>query len=176
MRPYIKFTSRNIQKSDEFYLAFLIGEDWFAANFPKIVGFSRDFQFVRQAGKEPYIIGFVNVNDENIPVIDLKKKIGITSGTLMNTEKLIIFEIEICSTALKFAIFYDTIGDAFEISTKKILPPPNLGKHFESGNVKGVHLYDDKCIMILNFDKSFTIDDLIDIKVSCPKNLQKENA
>ncbi len=169
MRPYIKFTSRNIKKSGDFYLAIHLGGEWFAANFPKIAGFSKDFQFERYTGNVPYILGFANVNSEIIPVIDLKNKIGMNKTSFKNSGKIIIFETEVYFNTLKFAIFYDTIGDAFEISAKHILPTPNIGNHFVSGNVKGMYIFEEKCIMLLNLDKAITIDDLIDIKVSVNK-------
>lgn len=165
MRPFIKFTSRNIQKSNEYYLSFNIGDDCFAANFPKVAGFSKDFEFSHNPGWVPCLIGKAKINDEIIPVIDLKAKLGIETDASVNTGKLVIIETEVLDNVIKIGIFYNLIGDAFEISSKKMMPVPNIGNQYKDGYVKGIHIQDDKCIMVLDFDKLFDIDDLIDIKL-----------
>jgi purine-binding chemotaxis protein CheW len=171
MRPFIQFSSRFIQKSNEFYLAFHIDEDWFAANFPRIAGFSKDYEFEPLHDKDSFVIGLAYLNNECLPVIDLKKKIGMNCDSTRNTGRLIVIETEIFESALKFAIFYDAIGDAFEIPSKRILPVPNIGKYFLSGDIKGLHIYENQCLMMLDFNNIFSIDDLIDLKIaSCQKS------
>jgi purine-binding chemotaxis protein CheW len=173
MRPFIQFSSRNIQKSNEYYLAFQIGDDCFAANFPKIAGFSKEYQFLPYKGNLPFIAGLATVNNENIPVIDLKNKIGMSSNLCINNGKIIVIETEVHFNTLKFAFLYDTLGDAFELSPKKILPVPNIGKQFTSGSIKGAHVIENQCIMLIDLDKVFSIDDLIDIKVTYPEKVKK---
>ncbi len=166
MRPFIQFSSRFIQKCDEFYLAFHIDEDWFAANFPRIAGFSKDYKFEQCHNTKSFVIGNVYVNNEILPVIDLKKKIGMNSDFIRDTGKIIVIETKIYENVLKFAIFYETIGDAFEIPSKNILPTPNIGKYFTSGDIKGLYIHESQCIMLLDFQNIFSLDDLIDIKIS----------
>jgi chemotaxis signal transduction protein len=171
MRPFIQFSSRFIQKSNEFYLAFHIDEDWFAANFPRIAGFSKDYEFEHLQNKDSFVIGLAFLNNECLPVIDIKKKIGMNYDSTRNTGRIIIIETEVFGSILKFAVFYDAIGDAFEIPSKSILPVPNIGKYFTSGDIKGLRIYEDQCILVLDFMNIFSMDDLIDIKVaSCPKS------
>lgn len=170
MRPFIQFSSRNIQKSQEYYLAFHVDNDIFAANFPKIAGFSKEYTFVPHNGNVSFISGTACVNNEPIVVIDLKRKIGMASGQENHSGKLIIVETELYDTKLKFAISYDLLGDAFEISEKRMMPTPNIGKHFDFGYVKGVHVMDRNCILILDVEKLLNIDDLIDIMLEYKKN------
>jgi purine-binding chemotaxis protein CheW len=169
MKPFIQFSSRNILKSKEYYLAFNIDEDCFAANFPKIAGFSKEFSFEPYSGNVNFIEGVAIINNEQIPVIDLKKKLGLNDTKHKNSNKLVVAETEVFGVTLKFAMFYDLLGDAFEIPERKMLPVPNIGNHFESGKVKGVHIHENNTIYILNLDYIFDIDDLIDIKVALIK-------
>ena len=171
MRPFIQFSSRNIQKSNEYYLAFNIEDDCFAANFPKIAGFSKEFTFQKYNGNVSFIEGLATINNEEIPVINLKRKLGIVCQSPLNVNKLVIAETEVFGTMLKFAVYYDVLGDAFEIPERKMLPVPINGKQFESSGVKGVHMYENSTIYILNLDTIFNIDDLIDIKVAFSKNV-----
>jgi purine-binding chemotaxis protein CheW len=173
MRPFIQFSSRYIQKCDEFYLAFNIGEDWFAANFPKIAGFSKDFEFKRHKNKVQYISGVACLNGECLPVIDLKRKMGMAKENFKKTHKIVVIETELYNNVLKFAILYDSIGDAFEISQKNFVPSPNMGEQYDSKNIYGLYIHQDDCVFLLDFDSMFSIDDLIDIKLACAK-MQKE--
>lgn len=174
MRPFIQFSSRNIQKSNEYYLAFQIGEDFFAANFPKIAGFSKEYEFSPYKGNVPFISGLAKINNENIPVIDLKNKIGMNESSCINNGKIIVIETEVHFNTLKFGFLYDTLGDAFELSPKKILPVPNIGKQYTSGSIKGAYILENQCIMLIDLEKVFSIDDLIDIKVSYPDKIKEQ--
>ena len=174
MRPFIQFSSRNIQKSNEYYLAFNFDDDCFAANFPRIAGFSKEYAFEPYIGNVSFLVGFANINDEVIPVIDLKRKIGMSKSTCQNTGKLVIVEMELFENKLKFAIMYNNLGDAFEIPEKKMMPVPNIGSQFEQGFVKGVHVHENTTIMILDFENLFNIDDLIDIKVNCNRAIAEK--
>jgi purine-binding chemotaxis protein CheW len=173
MRPFIQFTSRNILKSNEYFLAFSVDSDWFAVNFPKIAGFSKEFQFERYSGNVRFIGGIAHVNGEYIPVIDVKNKIGMSCEPFRNTGKLVVIETEIFCNNLKFGIMYDSLGDAFETSSKKALSTPEFSNYIESGNLEGVQILDNHCVMLLSIDNLFTIDDLIDIKIAFPSSVQK---
>ena len=172
MRPFIQFRSRYIEKCHEFYLAFHINDDWFAANFPSISGFSKDYKFKEVQENNSFITGIACVNNEYLPVINLKKKIGMNCKVAKDLGRLIVIETEICGILLKFAIFYESIGDAFEIPKKRVLPVPNIGKYFTSGYVKGLHVYENQCIYLLDFNTIFSLDDLIDIKVAVQKKTE----
>lgn len=174
MRPFIQFSSRNIQKSNEYYLAFNFDDDCFAANFPRIAGFSKEYSFESYSGNVSFLVGFAHINDELIPVIDVKRKIGMSTSTSLNTGKLVIVETELYDNKLKFAIMYNNLGDAFEIPEKKMMPVPNIGSQYEQGYVKGVHVHENTTIMILDFDTLFNIDDLIDIKINYSKVLAEK--
>jgi purine-binding chemotaxis protein CheW len=173
MRPFIQFSSRNIQKSAEYYLAFSVDDDKFAANFPKIAGFSKEFELLTIENSADFIAGVAKVNSEFIPIVDLKRKIGMNKPIVHNSGKLIIVETVLFDIHLKFAISYDQLGDAFEIPEKKMMPVPNIGIHFESGYVKGVHVHENECILILDVENLFTIDDLIDLKVTQNRFIKK---
>jgi len=167
MKPFIQFSSRNIQKSTEYYLAFNIDEECFAANFPKIVGFSKEFSFEPYTGNVSFISGQATINNEQMPVINLKQKLGIPKNGVKNNGKLVIIETEVFGSLLRFGVFYDILGDAFEIPEKKMMPVnTNL---FNYENVKGIHLHEGKSIVIVNIENIFSIDDLIDIKVAFTK-------
>jgi chemotaxis signal transduction protein len=166
MRPFIQFSSRNIQKSAAYFLSFHIDNDYFAANFPKIAGFSKEFSFEPYNGKITYIDGLAKINNEEIPVINLKSKLGMSNMDLSKKGKLVVFEMEIFNTILKFGIFYDMLGDALEIPVSKMMQVPNVGDYFEKGNIKGIFIHENQTLFILDFDTIFTIDDLIDIKVA----------
>ena len=164
MKPFIQFSSRNIQKSAEYYLAFNIDQDCFAANFPTIVGFSKKFNYEPYFGNVSFISGQATINNEEIPVINLKKKLGVPSNKPNNNSKLVIIETEVFGTQLKFGVFYDILGDAFEIPEKKMLPVNNA--LFNYSNVKGMHLHEGVKIIIVDIENIFSMDDLIDIKVA----------
>jgi chemotaxis signal transduction protein len=167
MRPFIQFSSRFIQKSNEYYLAFKIKDEHFAANFPKIVGFSKSFSCFETANVHPVITHFAKIGERFLPIFDLNKKMGfgnITEDKAM-PQRIVIFETELFDNKIEFAIAYDELGEAFEIGQDKIETVQNDGSAYENVYVKGVHVHNKECMLIINIDKLIDIDDLIDIKV-----------
>lgn len=166
MRTFIQFTSRNMAKSSNYYLAFELKGNLFAANFPRIYGFTREYTYLSLTNFSENVPGIALVHTEYIPVFDLSKKIGYSEKTYTGTEKLMILEAEVYDTKLRFAIPYDQLGDAFELSAKKMMPAPSVGSIFEKGYIKGMYMHQEDVIYIINFEKLIDIDDLIDIKIA----------
>ncbi len=164
MKPYIQFSSRFIKKSNDYYLSFSIDDNKFAANFPIIIGFSREYQYLPVNMPSSIVLGIALVNNEFVPIIDLKRKLGFNNSNTKQSnsfKKIIIIETTIYETNIKFGIPYDNLGDAFEIEEKKLSQFT-----YESSYIKGVHVHNNDCILVINFDKLINIDDLIDIKIS----------
>lgn len=175
MRPYIQFSSRNIQKCNDYYLAFHIENDWFAANFPKIAGFSKDFHFEPYKGKVPFISGIALINNEYIPVIDLKMKLGMKNCLTQFTGRIVIIETEIYCNKLKFGIVYESLGDAIEISSKTILSKSHNENQILPYSIKNFYNHEDLSIMIIDIENIISVDDLIDIKTAFPFHRNYKN-
>ncbi|HOT15129.1 MAG TPA: chemotaxis protein CheW [Bacteroidales bacterium] len=167
MRPFIQFSSRFIQKSNEYYLAFKIKDESFAANFPKIVGFSKSFTCFETASAHTLITHFAKIGERYLPILNLSKKLGFEASTelAVTPSRIVIFETELYDNKIEFAIAYDELGEAFEIGQDKIETVQNDGSAYENIYVKGVHVHNKECMLIINIDKLIDIDDLIDIKV-----------
>lgn len=172
MRPFIQFSSRNIQKSQNYYLSFQFKDLFFAVNFPEIIGFSRTYSFKPLHNFSNFILGIVEVHSELIPLINLSKKFGFNEGTYTEGERLMILEVNVFDNHVKFAIPYQQLGNALELSNKKMSPPPALGLLFEAGYVKGIYTQGNESIFVLDVKKLISIDDLIDLKIA-PKKLTK---
>ena len=70
-------------------------------------------------------------------------------------------------------MFYNILGDAFEISENKITLTQNIDKYLQSGCIKGVHNHENNTIMILDFERILSVDDLIDIMVTYGNRIKK---
>lgn len=165
MKSFIQFTSKNLNKSNFYYLSFHLNESLFAANFPKIYGFAIEYNYYPINNKWSDICGVAEVNQQLIPVLNLTKKLGYTES-FNNNSKLMILEQKAFDTTFKFAIPYKKIGEAFEIKEEKIVFQTNEAQIFKSGYIKGIHHHNEEYIFIIDFEKLLSLDDLIDIKVS----------
>jgi len=167
MRPFIQFSSRFIQKSNEYYLAFKIKDEFYAANFPKIVGFSKSFTCFKTATTHPTITHFAKIGERYLPIMNLCKKLGLEKNEEepIIPNRIVIFETELFDNKVEFAIAYDELGEAFEIGSDKIKTVQNDGSAYENIYVKGVHVHNKECMLIIHIDKLIDIDDLIDIKI-----------
>ncbi|MGC8804268.1 MAG: chemotaxis protein CheW [Bacteroidales bacterium] len=166
MRTFIQFTSRNIAKSSNYYLAFEHKGNMFAANFPRIYGFTREYTYLPLPDFSANVPGVALVHTDYVPVFDLSTKLGHFETTYTGVEKLMILEADICGAKVRFAVPYDQLGDAFELSGKKMIPAPSIGAIFEKGYIQDMYMSENEVIYIINFEKLIDIDDLIDLKIA----------
>lgn len=128
MRTFIQFTSRNIAKSANYYLSFEIKGNMFAANFPGIYGFTREYTYLPLSGLAKHIPGVALVHINYIPIFDMSIKIGYPDAMYSGTEKLMILETKVYDTKVRFAIPYDQLGDALNFRQKNFYPHPILAQ------------------------------------------------
>lgn len=142
------------------YLTFKLDEEVFALDIGKVREVL-DFTVISKVPRSPdFMLGVINLRGRVAPVLDMRLKFGMSrTETTVNT-CIIIMEIEIDGEATILGALADSVQEVLELAPDRIVPPPRLGTRLNTRFLKGMGKRDNEFIIILDFDKVFSLDEL----------------
>ncbi len=144
------------------YLTFLIGKEYFAVNVNKVLEVLQH-QNITLIPKTPeHILGIINFRGEILPVIDTKLKFNIKEDDV-ESQIIIVFEIENNETKSIIAATADSVKDVIEIAHSEIKPVPEMGIRYNSNFLSGAIRREENFILLLDIEKIFSTKDLAEV-------------
>lgn len=151
------------------YLSFKLGEEIFAANVGKVLNILEMVKITKVPKCPEYMKGVINLRGTVLPVIDTRIKFGMEPTEFSNNTCILVLDIEMNSESLHVGALVDAVQEVLEIEPPQILPPPNIGSKYRSEFIDGMYkLNNEQFIMLLDMDKVFSSDDLLEIKDLTP--------
>ena len=147
------------------YLSFKLGEEIFAANVSKVINILEMLRITKVPKAPDYMKGVVNLRGKVLPVIDTRIKFGMSETEVTNNTCILVLDIQIEGERIYLGSLVDSVQEVLELEQEDILPPPNIGTNFKSEFILGMTKNEENFIMLLDMDKIFSYDDLIDLKV-----------
>ena len=95
------------------------------------------------------LLGIINLRGVMLPVIDLRKRLGIQEQPLSKKARIIVVEYE--HEDVGFLV--DEVTQVLKVRDLEIEIPSNTNQYNESKLIKGITKIDERVILILEFDK-----------------------
>ena len=153
------------------YLSFKLGEEVFAINVSKVLNILEMKPITRVPKSPEYLKGVINLRGTVLPVVDLRIKLGLPENNITVDTNIIVLNIEKEGETIMLGILIDAVREVLEFKTEEISPSPAIGTKYNSGFIKGLWRVDENFIMILDIDKVFSVEDIIDFQ----EHLSAEN-
>ncbi len=145
---YRKYSVKDTRELKEF-LCFKLGEEEYAID----VGFVKEIIKNRPLTEVPktldFILGIISIRGEVMPIFDIKKLLDIPALIDSINSKIVI--IECCNE--KISLIVDAITQIAKISTNDIIPTPMNLSGAKQEFIKGVALFNDRMIRMLDLEK-----------------------
>ena len=154
------------------YLTFRLGEEKFAANIEKASSIIEVLPITRVPRSPEYMKGVINVRGTVMPVIDARLKFDMPPIEYTKSTVIITFNVQIEGEEAAVGALVDEPGTILELTDDEISPPPSIGAKYKSELIKGTIKIDDEFIMLIDIDKVFTLDELVEIKGTTPMNAE----
>jgi len=149
------------------YLSFKLGEETFAANVSKVLNILEMTKITKVPKAPEYMKGVINLRGTVLPLIDTRVKFGMTASEFSANTCILVLDIQIENESLHIGGLVDSVQEVLEIETHQILPPPNIGSKYHSEFITGMYkVLDEQFIMILDMDKVFSVDELIEVQLT----------
>lgn len=146
------------------YLSFKMSEEVFAINVSKVMNILEMQHITRVPKTLPYMKGVINLRGTVLPVVDLRVKFGLPEKEFTVDTSIIVLNIEKEGDPLMLGILVDSVREVLEFKDEDIAPSPTIGTKYNSGFIQGMYRIDDRFIMILDIDKVFSVDDILEVK------------
>jgi len=148
----------------ETFLSFKLSEEVFAINVSQVLNILEMSTITRIPKSPDYLKGVINLRGTVLPVVDLRIKFGLPEKKATVDTSIIVLSVDLEGEAVLVGILVDAVREVLELNNLDIAPTPSIGTKYNSGFIKGMWRMDDKFIMILDIDKVFSTEEIIDFR------------
>jgi len=146
------------------YLSFKMSDELFAINVSKVINIL-EMRHITKVPKTPsYMKGVINLRGTVLPVVDLRIKFGLPEAENTVDTSIIVINMEKDGEIVMLGTLVDAVREVLELKDEEIAASPSIGTKYNSGFIQGMYRMDEHFIMILDIDKVFSVDDIIDVK------------
>jgi purine-binding chemotaxis protein CheW len=145
-------------------LSFKLSEEVFAIDVSKVINILEMSHITRIPKAPEYMKGVINLRGTVLPVVDLRIKFGLPGKEATVDTSIIVLSIDVTGEPVLIGTMVDAVREVLELKSGEIAPAPTIGAKYNSGFIEGMWRLDEKFIMILDIDKVFSTDEVIDFK------------
>lgn len=146
------------------FLTFTLGREIFALD----IGTVREVLELTSITKIPRTPGFmrgvINLRGHAVPVVDMRRKLGMSQGEDTVDTCIIIVEIEFDGELTVMGALVDSVREVFEMMPESIEPAPKMGAAVNAEYIRGMGRQEERFIIILDINKIFSAQELALVK------------
>lgn len=140
------------------FVSFGIGREVYAVDVFKVAEVIQPREVTEVPDMAEYILGVINLRGNVIPVVDLKKRLGLGETKVGLNTRMIVIELDDEDKRL-VAILTDFVTDVISFEGKKMLNTPDMGTRIKNRFLHGMYETDDEdFIVILNIESIIEAD------------------
>lgn len=130
---------------DNQFIIFQLGNEEFGINIINVQEIIQPPKITVLPCAPPYVLGITNLRDVIIPVIDLKKWLGLEDGGGTEEARVIVVRIENRS----YGVIVDCVREVLRISNTQIERGDEVYRQIESAFISGIARLEDRLVVIL---------------------------
>lgn len=146
------------------YLSFMLGEEEFATHVNKVLNILEMTKITEVPKAPEYMKGVINLRGTVLPVVDTRIKFGMSPTVYTPNTCIVVMEIEMEGEIIQVGALVDSVHAVLEIDDNQIQPPPSIGSKYKSEFIYGMAKVDEKFIMLLDMEKVFSTDEIVQVK------------
>jgi chemotaxis signal transduction protein len=145
------------------YLSFKLSEEVFAINVSRVLNIL-EMSHITKIPKTPdYMKGVINLRGTVLPVVDLRVKFGLPEKDVSVDTSIVVLSVDIAGEQVNLGILVDSVREVLDIRNSEVSPSPAIGTKYDSTLIDGMWRTGDTFIMILDINKVFATDEIINI-------------
>lgn len=121
----------------------------------------RGWEAVRVMPNTPdFIKGVLNLRGSVVPIVDLRERFSLERSEYSSKTVVIVLCVEHGGNPFVMGIVADAVSDVLDIKVDEIKKSPNLGAKINTRYMRGMHVYKQNMIMLLDVDKLLNPDEV----------------
>jgi purine-binding chemotaxis protein CheW len=137
-------------------VSFTLGKEEFGIDILKVQEINRTSSVTRVPNAPHFIEGVINLRGKVIPIVDLRKRFGMSSSQHDKNTRIIV--VEVLSKTVGFIV--DSVREVLRIPQSVVDPPPPIVAGISSDYIEGVGKMDDRLLILLNLEKALSSTEL----------------
>lgn len=133
-------------------VGFNLGDEEFGVDILKVQEINRMVDITKVPQSPDFVEGVINLRGEIIPVIDLRKRFGLSKKDPDRHTRIIVAEVG--ENTIGFVV--DAVSEVIRIKSSTVEPPPQIVKGQQADYIQGVGKLDDRLLMLLDIEKVLT--------------------
>jgi len=154
-------------------LTFKLDEEVFAINVSKVINILEMSHITRIPKTPEYMKGVINLRGTVLPVVDLRIKFGMPEKENTVDTSIIVISIDLNGEPVLIGTLVDAVREVLEFKNDEISPAPTIGTKYNTGLIEGMWRTNEKFIMILDIDKVFSTEEVIDFKEQSTQSINE---
>lgn len=130
-------------------VSFNIGEEEFGVDILKVKEINRMSQITKVPNAPAFVEGIINLRGKVIPIIDLRKKLGLTKKDSDNHTRIMIIELD--DQTIGFIV--DNVNEVLRISKSVTEEPPRMVSGIDSQYITSIGKLEDRMLILLDLGK-----------------------
>jgi len=132
-------------------VSFKVGNEEFGLEILKVQEIIRLRELTRVPNMPDFVDGVINLRGKVIPVIGLRRRMGIAAGEADKRTRIVVAEVN--GRVLGFVV--DEVSEVLRISADTVQPAPKLGQ-VEREYVHGIGKIDERLLILIDFNPLIT--------------------
>ena len=141
-------------------VSFNIGEEEFGVDILKVQEINRMVEITRVPNSPDYVEGVINLRGKVIPIIHMRKRLGMPAKPLDKDTRIIVVEID--KKVIGFIV--DSVNEVLRINKSITEPPPSMVAGIDSDFITSIAKLEDRLLILLDLEKILTKSEVDEIK------------
>ncbi|HPA62376.1 MAG TPA: chemotaxis protein CheW [Spirochaetota bacterium] len=155
------------------YLTFVLEKTIFAFDVLRTREVLSVTEITPLPGMPNYMTGVLNLRGSVVPVINLRKKFGLTDHEYSADTAIVIVESCVDGENIIAGALVDAVRGVITFNESEIEPPPKVGLHINIDMVHSIGKKENNFVLILNSDKVL-FDENIEISKELLSSVQEK--
>lgn len=130
-------------------VTFRLGNEEFGVNIHELQEIIRMMPITRVPKAPPFVEGVVNLRGQVIPIIELRRRIGMEHTDHGKATRIIV--VQLGKKTVGFIV--DQVGEVKRIPSRVVEPPPPIVAGIESEYISGVGKLEDQLLILLDLNR-----------------------
>lgn len=135
------------------YLTFTLGESHYGVPILRVQEIRGHSQLTRIAGQPPHVLGVMNLRGMVVPVVDLRRKLGVSSGGDGALDVIIMVTVGDRVTGM----VVDAVSDVLVLDASQIVPPPDVHGGRGPSVLRGMAKTEDRLLSLLHVERALDL-------------------
>jgi purine-binding chemotaxis protein CheW len=132
------------------YLMFQLGGEDYALEIPHVLEI-KGYSLITPIPNAPaHLKGVMNLRGSIIPVVDLRERFGMPSGSYDKFSVILIVSVQDKTSG----VLVDAVTDIVELPSSQLDPPPDLGAHVDTSFLRGMLKVSGRVVLVLDLERT----------------------